>query len=138
MPYNTREKRRQYLLANRDMIRKQHTENSRIYRGIHPEVYREGIVNERERNRQRKLEVLTYYGNGKCGCVKCGEARLACLTIDHLNGRKEAQHAKKKLAGRDLYIWLKVNGLPNGYQTLCMNCQWVKRIENGETGGGGH
>ncbi len=28
-----------------------------------------------------------------------------------------------------LYQWLKNNGFPEGYQVLCMNCQFIKRAE---------
>ena len=34
-----------------------------------------------------KLEVLKHYGAGNAACIQCGEARLACLSIDHINGR---------------------------------------------------
>ena len=82
----------------------------------------------------RKVDVLTYYGNGKLACVQCGESRPACLSIDHINGGGN-QH-KKSISG-SMYPWLQREGYPEGYQTLCMNCQWVKRFERGEHGGRG-
>lgn len=33
-----------------------------------------------------KTDVLTYYGGGKLACGVCGENRIACLSIDHMNG----------------------------------------------------
>ena len=30
------------------------------------------------------------------------------------------------------YLWLKRNNFPEGFQTLCMNCQWLKKEENRE------
>jgi len=80
-----------------------------------------------------KIEVLTYYGNSKLGCIVCGESRLACLSIDHING-KGCGHRKELygIAGKSIYYWLKENGFPKGYQTLCMNCQFVKRFFNNE------
>ncbi len=74
----------------------------------------------------RKIEVLTHYGNGKCACVICGESRLACLSIDHIIGNGMAEKRKYGYkSGQGIYRWLKRNGYPVGYQTLCMNCQWV-------------
>ncbi len=78
-----------------------------------------------------RQEVLTHYGNGKCACVKCGESRLACLTIDHINGNGET-HRKSigNKRGSNFWKWLKDNTYPDGFQTLCMNCQMVKRAFN--------
>jgi hypothetical protein len=39
---------------------------------------------------------------------------------------------KYKRTGVAFYRHLKKIGYPNGYQTLCMNCQWVKRAQNKE------
>ena len=83
----------------------------------------------RELNQAVRLEVLTHYGNGRCACIRCGESRLACLSIDHI------QHVgaqRKVRRGESTVRWLKKNNYPIGYQTLCMNCQWVKRTENRE------
>ena len=80
-----------------------------------------------------KKIVLTHYGNGKCACVRCGFNDIRALSIDHIGGgglnHRIQLHNK---GGVSFYHWLKKNGYPNGYQTLCMNCQWVKREENKE------
>ncbi len=91
----------------------------------HPE---KALAYQRDFQRQRKVKLLTYYGGGKCACVVCGESRVACLSIDHIR----AIGAKRQL---NLYCWLVKNGYPDGYQTLCMNCQWVKRALNNESTG---
>jgi len=82
-----------------------------------------------------KSEILTYYGGGKCVCVICGENRLACLTIDHINN-DGAQHRKNLglVSGKAFYHWLKINNFPEGFQTLCGNCQLIKRAEEYERG----
>ncbi len=76
-----------------------------------------------------KREILTYYGKGKCQCVVCGYNDINALSIDHING-DGAQHRKTV---KNIYYWVKRNNYPPGLQTLCMNCQWVKRAENNET-----
>lgn len=72
-----------------------------------------------------KQEVLKYYGKGKCACVKCGFTDIRALSIDHINNNG-AEH-KKQIHKASLYKWLRDNKFPPGYQTLCMNCQFIKR-----------
>jgi len=77
-----------------------------------------------------KRQVLSHYGNSKAACVFCGERRISCLSLDHINDGGFA-HRKQLgiLGGRQFYQWLIREGLPEGYQTLCMNCQWMKRAK---------
>ncbi len=127
---------------NLDINREKKRTRIALWRAINREA---NLTNERKRyqavKEQRKLwrvknrvagklEVLTHYGNGKCACVKCGESRLACLSIDHINGRGKEDRGKR--LGIAFYRHLRRNNYPSGYQTLCMNCQFVKRIENNE------
>ena len=77
---------------------------------------------------QLKIEVMTHYGNGKQACVNCGENRLACLSIDHINNNGAKHRREESRVKNDFYPWLKEHKFPKGYQTLCMNCQWIKRI----------
>lgn len=80
---------------------------------------------------QIRIEVLTHYGNGKLACIKCGYTDIRALSIDHINGNGNG-HRRKIGKGLHFDEWLKRNDLPQGYQTLCMNCQFTKRIENKE------
>lgn len=99
------------------------------FRQTHPEYYREYYKNIIvKQQRQRKLKILTHYGKGKAACVLCGENRIACLSIDHINN--DGYEQRKQMHGRGsdtLYRWLETNNYPTGYQTLCMNCQFIKR-----------
>ena len=76
------------------------------------------------RYRQQKIRVLTHYGGGKLACVQCGFSDIRALSIDHIDN-SGAQH--RKTYGRNLYWWLEKNNYPDGFQTLCMNCQFIKR-----------
>jgi len=81
-----------------------------------------------------KITVLTHYGGGKLSCVQCGESRIECLSIDHINGHGN-EHRREILKTRycsGTYNWLRKNCFPEGFQTLCMNCQFVKRVTNKE------
>jgi len=89
----------------------------------------------KKRRRGIKRLVMTHYGNGKCACVKCGESRLACLSIDHIDGNGAEERRELGLghaSSERFYSWLIKSGYPEGYQTLCMNCQWVKRFAKNE------
>jgi len=78
---------------------------------------------------ETKIKVLTHYGKGKCACVFCGFDDIRALSIDHINGREGYNH-HKRIGGDSLYRWLLKNKLPEGFQTLCMNCQFIKRYES--------
>ncbi len=79
------------------------------------------ISNSAKYRRRQKLRVLSHYGvDGvpKCHCCGLDDPRFLCL--DHINGggtkhRKQEGHLK-------LERWLRQNGLPPGYRTLCYNC----------------
>ena len=90
------------------------------------------LLRTRDYRKRLKIKALTHYGGGKCACVVCGESREICLTIDHIEGGGGAARRANGLVGTRLYRWLIKQNYPPGYQTLCMNCQFVKREENDE------
>ncbi len=75
--------------------------------------------------KELKVEVLAHYSNGKSVCVKCGFGDVRALTIDHINGGGHKHRKLLGLSGNMFYRWLKRNGYPLGYRTLCMNCQFI-------------
>lgn len=102
----------------------------------HPERIKEQTERYKPRVKAKKValytEVRTHYGGGRCACVRCGESRMACLSIDHINGKGREELMGRKYSTYPFYISLKQQGYPPGYQTLCMNCQFIKRFENNE------
>jgi len=116
--------------------REDNVANAKIHRqkrnAYHRKWYEENKEHQRRvarEYRQRvKGEVLTHYGGEKLACVMCGEGRLACLSIDHIN-EDGADHRRALGLGKSVHFceWLKSQNYPEGYQTLCMNCQWIKR-----------
>jgi len=159
-----REYNRRWERANRakrrEQANKRYAENLEQHRAYALKSYYKHIEENRRKQRERKRiiyrqdkarvyaqsykshckireEVLTHYGNGQLACLECGESRLACLSIDHISGNG-ADHRKTlpkyQRSGVAFYRWLKKQRYPQGYQTLCMNCQWVKRAENKEYG----
>lgn len=49
------------------------------------------------------------------------------LTIDHISGQG-AEHRKKVGRGDNLYRWLIRMNFPQGFQTLCFNCNFAKHM----------
>jgi hypothetical protein len=118
-PDVVKEKRRLRYLKDKEKIKKQSSE----WRKNHPEKFRAALTRSRLKNR---IEVLTYYGGGKLACVICGYNDKRALSIDHINGGGIKHRKDNRVAGH-IARWLSVNGFPDGFRTLCMNCQYIER-----------
>ncbi len=97
------------------------------YRENNREKLREAAT---ARRRAMRKQVFDHYGNI---CVSCGFADHRALQIDHIynDGAKE----RKSLGGQNVsgwrfYDYLIKQGLPEGYQTLCANCNMIKQLNN--------
>lgn len=62
-------------------------------------------------------------------CACCGESNPGFLTIDHVNGGGN-KHRKEVGGGNAFYAWLIRQGYPDGYQTLCYNCNCGRAHNN--------
>lgn len=111
-----KEKRKVYYDANRDKF------------------FKSTSKYKKKQRRLIKEEVLTYYGGGELRCIHCGFLDIRALCIDHIHGggNKERREMGSDMLGRNIYAWLKKRGYPEGYQTLCHNCNWIKRFKNKE------
>lgn len=99
-------------------------------RAAYRKANREHIL-ERDRATRlnRKIQVWEHYGNGIAACVCCGVNEHEFLTLDHIdaNGADHRKELRKSgvggyATGWFIYKWLIDNGYPDGYQTLCFNC----------------
>lgn len=77
--------------------------------------------------------VFEAYGGFRCAC--CGETERKFLTLDHINNDGAQDRikiaGKRTAAGFPTYQYLIRNGFPPGYQVLCMNCNYGKRMNKG-------
>lgn len=81
--------------------------------------------NARDHQQNIKKKVISYYGS-KCVC--CGESNIIFLVIDHIEGGG-TEHRKKETGwGTQFYYWLIKNNYPEGFQVLCHNCNFAKRL----------
>jgi hypothetical protein len=108
---------------NRERIREQKRIAMARARKAQPEKYREQSRKSKAMLRQR---VLDAYGRV---CVGCGFADERALTLDHVhnNGAEE----RRSIGERGVYRRALIVENQNDYQILCMNCQFIKRVEAG-------
>lgn len=88
------------------------------------------IQSQAEHHLRKKQTVFKHYGF-RCACEKCPlpEPGLAFLQIDHINN-DGAKH-RRDLGKSDFYAWLIRNKFPEGFQTLCINCNVAKSYNKG-------
>lgn len=79
---------------------------------------------KQEYKRKTKDTIFSHYGKS-CAC--CGESGYGFLSIDHINGGgNKHRNEIKRRSGTSFYRWLIVNDFPEGFQTLCYNCNLAK------------
>lgn len=87
------------------------------------------IYKKRYEGRIRK-ELFSLLGDK---CAKCGFDDVRALQIDHVNG--DGYKDKGKCRGTSSHKRRILDAIKRGenrYQILCANCNWIKRVENGE------
>lgn len=122
MAYSNRDNYARWYANNLDKIRKYKREKMKELRSKNPEHYRAYQKGINQRMRENLFDI---YGRV---CVKCGYSDIRVLTLDHVlnNGAEE----RKVLGERGVYRRaLKVEHRTE-YRTLCMNCQFISRIES--------
>lgn len=142
-----------YMKDYAGQYKQRHAQYSRNYRSRLGDEYRERMLKRRAQmiasmtpdelrvfrkresektarlNAKTRREVYAAYG-GKCAC--CGEATEAFLSIDHVNNDgAKMRRAGIHRAGAQFYQWLRLQGFPEGFQLLCMNCNVGKHRNGG-------
>jgi hypothetical protein len=114
----------QYYLKNRDEIFKKVV----VWRGNNAAKCRAYCAKAKNK---LKNQVFSHYCGGDVRCKWCGETDLYILSIDHIDGgggRHRRQIGSGNKGGYNFYRWLKRNNYPDGFQVLCFNCQYRKRM----------
>ena len=123
MKKHQRELYKKSRTSRRATARKYYQENKEKYQEINIRIY----------YKLRNI-ILEGYSRSIPKCVCCGVKGNEFLAIDHINGRKKMDtepELKKigyssKLESKKLYIWLRNNDFPKGFQVLCHNCNFAK------------
>jgi hypothetical protein len=91
-------------------------------------------ANRKAKKQRIKDAVFGAYGGYVCAC--CGETERSFLTIDHVwnDGAdwRRGTLGSRLATGWHTYQWLFKNGFPGGFQVLCMNCNFGKRMNGGK------
>jgi hypothetical protein len=118
----TNEYTRNWYNRNKDEIRVIKKESMKKRRDENPEIHR---IQTKRAKSKLKDSLFDIYGHA---CARCGFDDKRALTLDHKlnNGNKE----RRELGERGVYRRARDNYLPDEYQTLCMNCQFIKRVED--------
>lgn len=118
-------RKHEYYLANQKEI----SARTSQYAKTHVQKHREWCTKAKNK---LKVEVFSSYSDGDVKCRWCGESDVDVLSIDHLDGNG-ADHRREIYGGNisggsRFYFWLKKNNYPDGFQVLCFNCQFKKRL----------
>jgi hypothetical protein len=115
---------KKWYTKNIDRVRAYKAENMRKYRAQNPEKY---AAQSRAAKARLKNKVFEMYGKK---CAECGFSDIRALTLDHVlnNGARE----RDVLGERGVYRRALQEENREEYQVLCMNCQFIKRIEAGK------
>lgn len=68
-----------------------------------------------------KKQIFDHYGHK---CARCGFDEPDALSIDHIHGGGN-RHRKQLKNSAAFYPDIIRNGFPDGYRTLCLNCQFI-------------
>lgn len=103
------------------------------HKNKHLHIKERSIAASKAHLKKKETAIQHYSPTMTCQWEGCGWNDLRALTIDHING-SGIKHRKTigKKAGWHFYAWLIKQGFPEGYQVLCMNHQFIKRIVNHE------
>lgn len=104
------------------------------------ERYEKKYKHSAEHREKRRLDAIKtrakykdlaykHYGGYVCAC--CGETEPLFLTLDHVNNDGYMMRKYGKQGTASLYHWLHKHGYPEGYQVLCMNCNFGKARNGG-------
>lgn len=128
--WNTEEEQRLHKNAlirgwyqrNKPAARAKKAAQMRAAREKNPHAFRERA---RVRKAKTRAALLAFYGDK---CARCGFTDRRALTLDHVlnNGSEE----RRKMSQPGIYRRALMVEFRAEYQTLCMNCQFIKRVES--------
>jgi hypothetical protein len=118
---NKAERHREWYQKNKQRLRESKRKAMRKYRAEKPEHYREQSRLAKKRLKDKVFETFCAV------CINCGFDDKRALTLDHVlnNGAEE----RKAIGERGVYRRALESKYRNEYQVLCMNCQFIKRVE---------
>jgi hypothetical protein len=100
---------------------------------VNKKGFASNAIGMQHRSLRDRIRTFEAYGGLKCAC--CGEEEWCFLTLDHIEGggntERFAFFKNKYIAGHHMARELRLRGFPPGYQVLCMNCNFGRRMNGG-------
>ncbi len=129
---------KEYKIRKADEQREYQRKYSAEYNRKGSPGYERVLQRNTEKRHRDKAKVFDHYGRA----CSCGFDDMRALTIDHVDqmGTAHRRPNGERYLGHKLYRWLVVNGFPEGFRTLCRNCQSIAHAEfdgRNENGNGG-
>jgi hypothetical protein len=126
-----RQKARDYFKRLRADAETRRTLNRREweYKKTNPRFLIKARLRKQFSRNTHRQAVLAHYGvNGEPVCRRCGfDEDVRAMAIDHINDGGSA-HRRERRGGK-LHAWLIQNEFPEGFQTLCFNCNAIKEYD---------
>jgi hypothetical protein len=126
---------RKYYEKNKEELNRGRRGRARMAYEKTPDVFKDRAKKYRY---ALKYQTLSRYSkSGVPVCNICGFDDMRALCLDHINNDGNKDRVKimgKNYAGSGsrFYVKLRQLGYPDGYQTLCANCNLIKEIKNKE------
>lgn len=121
MAYSNKEAYQRWYEKNKEKIKEQKRDTMRRLRAENPEHY---AAQSRKAKKKLRDDLFCKYGRV---CAGCGFEDIRALTLDHIlnNGADE----RRAIGERGVYLRALNPQHTAEYQILCMNCQFIKRVE---------
>ena len=87
---------------------------------------REQAARRKQKDRERRIQVIQHYSQGVGCCACCGESHIEFLGIDHIDGGGNKHRKEVQNHYRNIYWYLIKNNYPDGYRVLCHNCNLAR------------
>ena len=121
-----------YYHKNKGKLNKKRRLKLKIQYAINSQPFKERSQKYRD---ELKYETLKRYSKtNEPTCGNCGFMDIRALCLDHIDNNGSKDRIKMTGKNRDgggsrFYVLIKKKKYPNGYQTLCANCNLIKEIK---------
>lgn len=94
------------------------------------QYYEEEGGREKHQAYHLSLKLAAFEAYGGIHCVWCGFHDHRALNLDHIEGG--GSRHRRESPSHTIYLLLKREGYPRGYQVLCANCNSIKKYTHNE------
>lgn len=132
---------REYIIANPEKVsarKKAYYNANKLELAAQKKVYRAEHADrikyiKTKYSIELRTEAMLRYSAGTMSCAFCSDSTFEHLCLDHINNDGcRHRESVKKVCGKSVYLWVKMNNYPPIFQVLCYNCNFLKSLKNTE------